>query len=367
MSTDKATELSMCLILSTGRCGSTLLSDIVRAHPDALSVSELFSALSDHDLSERPLSGARFWEMLSTPSLADLVGLRSQIELTEMLYPAFSPRPGANRFNWTTGLPPLMQATLPHLTTRPDDLYALLESLSVKQQQRLLSEHLHWLFDVLAANRRPAVTVERSGGSLAYAAALLRLFPNARVVHLFRDGRECAVSMSRHARYKMAMIRAAIKARFGYDMYAALGKPGDNGALPVSAPTKSIAPNHDQELAGLTPDSFTRAAFEQFDVPLARYGGMWSRMIMVGLPELPSGSRLLRLDYADLVARPAESIGRFLEFLGLARDPVREHEMVAKVKPARDVRSQLCEEQWSELTRACRPGMNRLYGRSGWQ
>ena len=114
----------ICLVLSTGRCGSTTLSNIVRAHPLALSVSELFSALGDADLSERELDGPEFWGMLSTPCQADIAGLRCGIKLDEQLYPAFDPRPGAERFNWATGLPPVMQVCLPHLTDRPDDLYA---------------------------------------------------------------------------------------------------------------------------------------------------------------------------------------------------------------------------------------------------
>jgi hypothetical protein len=98
MTADSAGGPSICLVLGTGRCGSTALSNIVRAHPMALSVSELFSGLRDHDLSERKLSGAEFWNILSVPSQEDAVGLRGRIKVDEMLYPAFDPRPGANRF-----------------------------------------------------------------------------------------------------------------------------------------------------------------------------------------------------------------------------------------------------------------------------
>lgn len=376
----------ICLVLSTGRCGSTALSGIVRAHPDALSVSELFSALCDHDLIERELTGAGFWDMLSTPSQTDLVGLRCEVRLDEMLYPAFDPRPGASRFSPATGLPPLIQVVLPHLTERPDDSYARLEDTTRRQPRRRLSEHLRWLFGALAAVAQdpadsvppgaghagsaglsanagssgrvgqPSVVVERSGGSLAYAAALMRLFPQARVVHLFRDGRECALSMSRHGRYKMAAIRAAMHARLGYDPYA-IGTAGQTA--PEAGP-------EDEELAALTPGRITRAGFDKFEVPLRRYGTMWSKMIIDGLAELPGPPRLLPLDYADLVARPGESIGRLLDFLGLERDPGWERRAAGQVRPGRDAREEVSEQQWGELTRACRLGMNHLYGRGGW-
>lgn len=353
----------MCLVLNTGRCGSTLLSSIVRAHPMALSLSELFSGFRDKDLGERELSGAEFWDMLSRPSPIDVAGLRCHIELEEMLYPVFSPRSGAERFGWNVSLPPLMQACLPHLTDHPDHLYAMLEAVTVKQPQRLFSGHLWWLFDVLADGRRPAVVVERSGGSMAYAAMLMRLFPQARIVHLFRDGRECAVSMSRHGRYKMAMMRAAINAQFGWDPYAPGVADQEVGRRVPEVPEGFAS---DEGLAGLAPDRITRARYDKFEVPLSKYGAMWSKMIASGLPELPDEPRLLRLDYANMVARPEENIGRFLDFLGLERDPVLEKRMAAEIKPSRDVRSEVGEQVWNELTRACRLGMNRLYGRGGW-
>jgi putative sulfotransferase len=354
----------ICLVLSTGRCGGTLLSNIARMHPGVLSISELFSALLGHDLRERELAGTEFWEMLSTPAQADTaMMLRCQIAPDELLYPVLAPRPGARRFSGAAGVPPppLMQVTLPHLTSRPDDFYAKLEAMTVQQPRRLLSEHFWWLFDMLSEDRPPMVVVERSGGSLRIASELLRLFPDARVVHLFRDGRECAVSMSRHASYKLSVIRASMSARFGFDPYALpVGAGRDGGrALPMHLAS-------DRELAELTPDRITRAVFDRFEVPLGRYGLVWSNMIAVGVAELAALSRLITLDYGDLVARPIESIDKFLEFLGVERDPAWETQMAAKINPGRDVRTEVGKQQWEELTRACRLGMNRIYGRGGW-
>lgn len=327
----------------------------------ALSVSELFSGLRDHDLSEREMAGPEFWDMISVPSRMDLLGLRCRIKVDEMLYPAFDPRPGAGRFSWETGLPPIMQACIPHLTDRPDDMYGELEEMTPRQPRRLLSEHLMWLFGALAGGRAPAVVVERSGGSLTYATALLRLFPQARVVHLYRDGRECAVSMSKHARYKSAMIRAALSARFGFDPYLGTG-PGDPDERALWAKAAG-----DSELAGLMPDRLDLAGFDQFHVPLRKYGGMWTKMIVDGLEDLPPPARLLTLDYADLVGDPQSHIAELLDFAGLDRDPALEGEMARRVRPPASARLTIGAQRWQELTGACRLGMNRLYGRNGWK
>jgi hypothetical protein len=352
---------SICLVLSTGRCGSTMVSNIIRAHPMALSVSELFSGLRDYDLSERELTGAEFWAMLSTSNAVDVAILRCQVDLDEMLYPAFDPRPGADRFSWATGLPPIMQACVPHLTERPDDLYAELETATPAQPRRLLSEHLWWLFGRLADGRQPAMVVERSGGSLAYATAMLALFPQARVVHLYRDGRECAVSMSGHARYRFAMIQAALTTRLGFDPYT----PASSDPAGARTERATDVPG-DEELTQLLPGRIDQASYERYQLPLSRYGGMWTKMIAAGLPQLPDPARVLALDYADLTARPEEHIGRLLDFLGLDRDPLLEKQLAAEIRPGRDVRADIGEQRWTELTRACALGMNRLYGRHGW-
>lgn len=352
----------MCLVLSTGRCGGTLLSNVVRAYPAVLSVSELFSAMLGRDLSNLELDGTEFWNMLSTPAQTDVeVILRCQIQPDELLYPAFAPRQGATRFNWVTGVPPLMQTTLPHLTNRPDDLYAKLEIATPNQPKQLLSEHLWWLFKALAEEYRPTVVIERSGGSLIYAAALMRLFPDAKIVHLFRDGRECAESMSRHARYKLAAIRAGMIARIGYDPYTVVSTTEKNTQRQQPL---DISAHH--EFSELIPDRITRASFDQFKVPLRAFGAMWSKIIAVGLKDLSQRSQVLTLDYSDLTAHPEMSIGRFLEFIGLERDPEQVRRIAKGIRPGRDVRMEVSEQQWNELTESCRLGMNRLYGRNGW-
>ncbi|MFF4118067.1 sulfotransferase [Streptomyces sp. NPDC001714] len=346
----------ICLVLGTGRCGSTALSDVLREHPDVLSVSELFAGLRGRNLAEREMDGADFWRLLSTPHRADSTLLRFKVA-PEVTYPVFEPRPGASRFAWPAELPPVAGVTLPHLTDRPDDLYAVLEAQAPTLPRQPLSEHLWWLFETLSGGRRPGVVVERSGGSLGQTAALLRLFPDARVIHMFRDGRECALSMSRHPRFKLTAIQAMLSAAFGYDPYAE--EPG------TPEPPSGVPAGHGT-LTELAPGRLTRAAFDRFDVPLARYGLMWSNMVAAGFPALPPEPRLLSLDYGDLVRGPRESIRALFAFLGVARDLAREDRQAAGITKGRDARSEVDEREWAELTRSCRMGMNRLYGRGAW-
>jgi hypothetical protein len=348
-------DVPVCLVLSTGRCGSTMVSDVIAEHPGVLSVSELFSSVPETDLAERDLDGAAFWRLLSRRRRVDGMMLRCGIGVDELRYPFDTPRPGASRFARPSGQPPppIAQVTLPHLTDRPDDLYEAIERDVVRLPVRPLSRHIRWLFGALSVDRRPGLVVERSGGSLAYAARLLTMFPHARVVHLYRDGRECAVSMSGHPRYKLAMLRSRLAARLGYDPYADdVPAPGVDGL--------------DASLHALLPQHITDAAYHGYQIPVSRYGTVWSKMIIEGLAVLSDRADVLSLDYRDLVTSPAQTIDRLLDFLGLDRDAEIQRRMAAKVRPSRDVRAAVGEQQWDELTRACRSGMNRLYGRGGW-
>ena len=45
--------MQLTFVVGTGRCGSTLLSRLLREHPDVLSMSEFFSTLLEHDSRKR--------------------------------------------------------------------------------------------------------------------------------------------------------------------------------------------------------------------------------------------------------------------------------------------------------------------------
>jgi sulfotransferase family protein len=63
----------LTFVVGTGRCGSTLLSRVLREHPDVLSLSEFFGILRLAGASGRSgfpvfdLTGEQLWDLLARP------------------------------------------------------------------------------------------------------------------------------------------------------------------------------------------------------------------------------------------------------------------------------------------------------------
>jgi len=64
---------SPVFVVGTGRCGSTMISDMLRKHPTVLSLSELFAAVTDlmtlvpQAFPTGVIDASHFWRILSTP------------------------------------------------------------------------------------------------------------------------------------------------------------------------------------------------------------------------------------------------------------------------------------------------------------
>src|SRR2546430_14100761 len=85
--------MELTFVVGTGRCGSTLLSRLLREHPDVLSMSEFFSTLriaaaaGPARFPTGDMDGAQLWRLLASPfPLLDAV-ISDGFRTLEMLYP----------------------------------------------------------------------------------------------------------------------------------------------------------------------------------------------------------------------------------------------------------------------------------------
>jgi len=333
-------------IVGTGRSGSSALSRILNAHPGILSLNEMLAALTPVALPEGDVPGTEFWAILSGPNgIFDLM-IRSGAALPEFLYPR---KPG--RHSAGNGIPAMCLMTLPLLTDDPDTALDELEPLVTAWPTRPIGEHYGDLFDHLSGRYGGEVVVERSGYSVAWIPRLREVFPDAKFVHLHRDGPDCAMSMSRHPGYRMI-----------YHLRLMVEMLGLNEITDLDEVNVAKLP---PELGGLFADPFDRRLLMDDDVPLSRFGALWSEIATEGVENLRGlpTERVTALSYEDLIADPARELARLAEFAGAPADPDWIAHGVASLDASRRGASlKLPADELAALREACAPGEAALAG-----
>ena len=339
METKRARQIAPVLVLSTGRCGSTMLSDVLNTHPEVLSLSEFYASLGMKALARKRLNGKAMWGICCRHS----PGLRAMLAggKDRILYPFDDPQARFSRRN----IPSILCTTLPHLTPDFENLYDELGPVVRARPKETLADQYRFLFEWLCDQFARSVWVERSGGSLMMGVRLMRLFPEARVVHIYRDGRDTALSMSQHRGFKVGLALTQKLQRMGIDLFA----------NPFRTPPPALA------LFMLRFVNLEKLMRQQFD--LEAYGDLWSRMILSGqayLSTLPA-ERLLALRYEDVLERPREKLRQLIEFIdpGLVDDKwLDKASLIPRPNPAKYLA--LDAETRQRLTFACAPGLKAL-------
>lgn len=348
MTTPSQTPL---FIVSTGRSGSTMLSELLSSHPDILSLSELFNALHPLGFRKDPVDGPNFWSVLSEPRARHTAWLRLMergLVIDEVRYPLAS----ALRFR-ETGIPPLLAMTLPLLTDDPDGLHEELRVFVQSLPEDRVHQQYLRVFQWLCTHLGRRFWCERSGASLGLVHPLSHFFPAAKFIHVFRDGREFAVSARRFPLMRMGMIGAMFKRRFG--------------TAPYLAPAYQVPEDLPPEWRGLVPESFDVDVFRNFPLPIEPIGAAWSEMIAVGLKLLGNvpAERVLHVRYESMLDAPEAELRRIVRFMHPELD-----DSTWLAKAAARVRKNppkwmaLPVDERARLELACAPGMELLRGLS---
>jgi hypothetical protein len=283
-------------------------------HPQALSLSELLTALSAPKLfAHREPDGDELAAMLSRQDEQLRDYLRAG-PMTEVLQ--YHDEEGAE-------LPPLLLATLPLISPTPTSLHQSLIAYVRTLSRASLVVQLERIFGFLADSIGRTHWVERSGNVLEYVEHLHAYWPAARFIYLLRNGPDCALSMSRHPAFRVRVARLVAR----------------DTSLPIDA---CLA----------------------MDVPLHRYGAYWSAlMVNKLLPSVraakPENVHFLR--YEHLMVDSSRELRALFEFMGLPEvAPGLLADMSQKIRPLRTGMHELPPQAHSDLARTCRPGMRAL-------
>jgi putative sulfotransferase len=202
------------IIISNGRCGSTLLSDLIATEPETLSVQEFFMSMAPWSRSMEVLTGAEYWQVVASPKEEISTLFRIGLPPKEIRYPANGRWAGDRE-----AMPRILGITLAKLTADPDSLFDQLAEVVPGFPEQSVAAHHRDLLDLLARLLGRRRWVERSGGSSQVAPFLLANYPDARIVYLSRNWADSAKSMSRHPSFQLVQLRVEALSRWGVDPF----------------------------------------------------------------------------------------------------------------------------------------------------
>ncbi|MGI5237862.1 sulfotransferase domain-containing protein [Dactylosporangium sp. CA-139066] len=285
------------IIINTGRCGSTLLSDLIAEQPDTLSVQEFLMWVAPGISGEKVLTGPAYWSALSAPNTQLATLSRIGLLPPEMRYPAHGRWAGD-----LAQLPQILATTLPKISADPDRLFDLLAGLVPAFPEQPLARHHRMFLDLLTSLAGRRRWVERSGGSSNIAPYLLKDFPDARIVFLTRNWADTARSMSRHSCFQLMQLRVESVGRYGVDPFETV--PGQRVPAAVER---------------WLPDRLSAETLRERGRDVRRYQALCAFLASQAEQAIADARprHLLRMSYEDLVDDPLtqlERLGRFLGF-----------------------------------------------------
>lgn len=322
------------------------MSRLINLHPDILSLNEFFMSLAGHAFTKKAVDGEGLWRLLSKATLAQRMVFRPDVLVDEFLYEY---GPNSHFRLEDDNLPPFLFTVLPHLSDRPDELYFELEPEIRSQPKRPLGDQYKFLFELLRVKLGKTMWIERSGASLVFLPKLKALFPDAKFVHIFRDGRDVAMSLHNHAPSRLFAHTWVTSKRFGLNP---LKPPFTIGSSKLYTALEPAA----IRLLGIRKKL-------QIPLPYPVTGAFWSDLIQIGLGHLSdvNPDRVLNLRYEDLVENPQAELTRLLEFVGsdLALEPWLSAAS-ALPGPRPQAWRDLPADVQADLTRSCAPGLEAL-------
>lgn len=285
------------IIISSGRCGSTLLSDLIAEEPDTLSAQEFFMSVAPWARSAEVITGAEYWDVLASPKAELSTLFRIGLPPKELHYPSTG--------RWgdrMTELPRILAITLSKVSDDPDALFDRLAEQVPHFPEQSVAQHHQSFLDLLARFTGRQRWVERSGGSSHVAPYLIKGFPDAKIVYLTRAWEPTAKSMSRHSSFQLIQLRIEFLGRCGIDPFRV--QPGQD--VP-------------EELRPYLPENLTADALRERGQDLRRYLGLCAFMAAQAEQALADHppAHLLTMKYEDLVADPVTELvrlGTFLDF-----------------------------------------------------
>ena len=273
-------------VVGSGRCGSTLLTNMLAQHPDVMVISEFMGGLErDRWFGDQPITAQQFLDFINHTHVPVDICVRRGFAPDELLSDTSDRKP----------VHLLMLSCLPILSDEPEKLLEEIQQALAKFPDQLYIDHLNQMYQWMMHRLDKSLWIERSGAAIEYLPDLVEAYPDAKYLHIHRDGRECALSMQQ---FPILQVIAS----FYYD-----------------PPTREEVEKTEYGGQAISEDDPFSKRFKKAGDTLELFGKYWSYQQTVGF------SAMARLDkdqvkevwFEDLLARPDETMRGIAEFFEL--------------------------------------------------
>ena len=316
-------------VIGTGRCGSTLISNMLAQHPDCLMLSEFLGAIDWPSLFKPGIFSAEQVAAMLHENLpvGEYAIHRGRMD-KELLYQT-------DDYS-TMNIPAVMIAALPMLSKEPERLFAELVAVVRTLPPQPLADHYLQIFEWMRQRMGRKFWIERTGNSIEFVSELLAAYPDAKYLHVHRDGIDTALSM-RNFFYHQVHV-----------------------SFFVDPPTREEL--EQTEIAGkpVTPDDPISQRIGPNLPSLEQFAEFWSQQVAIGFNAFARMDRSQYLDirFEDLIAKPHETMEKVAGFFEMPDSPGWIDKAAALIQPpaSSNAAAKLNTAELAAVQRACRTG-----------
>ena len=183
-------------IVSCGRTGSTLISNILNDHREICIISDLIEPVGNNSFltnKEKKITGDKFFEEISRKTSQSRINYWRKHKTKELL---FLPKKDDD-------VSCLNCYTLPFLFKDVNNKYNLIKNYFFSQKRNKKSKHLLNFFNLLKNLSKKKLFVERTGGAIHHFEKIINFFPNSKIIFSYRNPLETAISMRNYPFFRM--------------------------------------------------------------------------------------------------------------------------------------------------------------------
>ena len=189
-------QVNPIFIVSCGRTGSTLISNILNDHREICIISDIIEPEGDNSFltkKEKKITGEKFFKEISRKTSQSRINYWRKHKTKELL---FLPKNDDD-------VSCLNCYTLPFLFKDVNNKYNLIKSYFFSQKKNKKFKHLLNFFNLLKNLSKKKFFVERTGGAIHHFDKIINFFPNSKIIFSYRNPLETAISMRNYPFFRM--------------------------------------------------------------------------------------------------------------------------------------------------------------------